>query len=565
VTLPETSALLRHYSILLDLLGEDSFRARAFENAARMLESQSEPLDVLIRDHKLEQIKGIGKGVSAAILEIADRSTFADLEKAQDKVPAGVFDLLRVDGLGVKKARTLWMDAHVTTLAALETALTNGIVAKLPGFGAKTAEKYLRSIEFLKTASDRHWLHHAHRAAAAVQESLSGISGITEIFFGGSFRRNCETIGDLEVLVIAPAAQTESVRRAILQAPGFAWTETGDLFKGTTSARFPVELSVIPEQNSALRKLLVTGSKEHIRALREIAAQRNIEFDSIVAASEQDIYSALGLESVPPALREGKDNIFPAGAHPFPQPIALTDIRGILHCHSTYSDGHNTLRDLAAAMIGKGYQFLGIADHSQAAAYARGLTPDRVRAQWKEIDELNRELAPFRLLKGTEVDILADGRPDFEDELLAGFDFVIASIHSGFAMTEDQATERLCRAIENPHVDILGHLTGRLLLERAGYPVHHERVIECAARNGKSIELNCNPHRLDLDWRWLCAAQEAGVVIPLSPDAHVIEGLWDIRYGVNVAAKGPLTAANCPNTWTTEAFLQWCNTHKRAT
>ena len=204
-----------------------------------------------------------------------------------------------------------------------------------------------------------------------------------------------------------------------------------------------------------------------------------------------------------------------------------------------------------------------IADHSQAAAYARGLTPDRVRAQWKEIDELNAELAPFRILKGTEVDILRDGRPDFDDDLLSGFDFVVASVHSDFGMTEDEATDRVCRALENPHVDVLGHPTGRLLLERVGYPVNHEKLIECAARHGKAIELNSNPHRLDLDWRWLSACESAGVPVPINPDAHIIDGLWDIQYGVEVAAKGPLTPANCPSTWTADTFLNWCKTHTR--
>jgi DNA polymerase (family 10) len=551
--------------LLLDLLGEDSFRARTYDNAARMLEAQAEPLDALIAQNRLQQIKGIGPGIASALIEISSRGTFSDLDAAQQKVPPGVLDLLRIEGLGVKKARVLWKEGRVTSLDELESALHQDIVSRLPGFGAKTAEKFRISLEFLKTVSGRHLRHHADRAAEAVRQSLAAIPGIQEVFFGGSLRRCLETVGDLDVLVIALPDALSSVRRSIEQHSGFTWTDTGPILRGATAARFPVELSLIPPQQAALRKVIVTGSKDHVRALLAIAARRGVDPEQLPAQSEQDVYSALGLEYVPPALRESADTVVAAGSCTFPTPVALSDIRGILHCHTPASDGHSTLRELVTAMIDKGYEYLGIADHSQAAAYAHGLTPDRVRAQWKEIDELNREVAPFRVLKGTEVDIHADGRLDFDDDLLAGFDFVIASIHTGFAMTEDEATNRLCRALENPHVDILGHATGRLLLERIGYPVNHERLIECAARHGKAIELNSNPHRLDLDWRWLAQCEAARVPVPLNPDAHIVDGLWEIRYGVEVAAKGPLTAANCPSTWPVDTFLNWCNIHTRET
>jgi DNA polymerase (family X) len=278
--------------------------------------------------------------------------------------------------------------------------------------------------------------------------------------------------------------------------------------------------------------------------------------------TETEIYNALGLEFVPPPLRESAETVVPAGSRKFPAAVADADVKGILHCHTTASDGRDSLRAMAEAMIVRGFEYLGIADHSQAAAYARGLSPERVREQWKEIDRLNAELAPFRILKGTEVDLQAGGLLDFDDDLLAGFDFVIASVHSGFNMTEEEATERVCRALENSNVDILGHPTGRLLLERSGYPLNHERVIACAAQHRKGIEFNCNPHRFDLDWRWLSLCEDLHVPVPLCPDAHDIAGLWDIRYGVDVAAKGPLTAANCLTTWSAERFVDWCRSHE---
>jgi DNA polymerase (family X) len=554
---------MRQYATLVELLGEDAFRSRAYDNAARMLEAQTESLEVLLADNRLSAIKGIGKGVAAAIAEIATRGTFSDLEEASKKVPPGVLDLLHVDGLGPKKARTLWMDARITSLEELEAAIHRGTIEKLPGFGAKSAEKFRLGIEFLKQVSGRHLRHHAHRAADGVRESLSSIPGISEIFFGGSLRRACETVGDLDVVVVAAPEDHERIRRAILALESIRWTNSGDILTGSTIAGFPVDLSVVSPRVAGVRKVIATGGKDHVQALREVAGQRNDNLDSLEVEREEDVYESLGLEYVPPALRERADTIFPRGTHRFPQPLVSKDIRGILHCHTTASDGHNTLREMVQAMIDRGYEYIGIADHSQVAAYARGLTPDRVRAQWKEIDELNREVAPFRIFKGTEADILPDGRPDFDDDLLAGFDFVVASIHSGFGMTEEEGTQRLCRALESPHVDMLGHMTGRLLLERNGYPVNHERVIECAANHGKAIELNSSPHRLDIDWRWLPVCSASRVPVPLCPDAHAIDGLWDIQYGVEVSAKGPLSAEDCPNTWSAEEFLDWCRNHKR--
>jgi DNA polymerase (family 10) len=567
LTKQEAAAALRHYAVLLELLGEDPFRARAFDNAARMLETQPENLDVLIAENRLSAVRGIGKGVAAAIHDLNSRGTFSELEDARQRVPSGVIELLRVEGLGPKKARTLWKDAQVTSLAALENAIEAGLIERLPGFGAKTAQKFRVGLAFLKSTSGRHWRHHAVRAAESLRESLKDMAGVREVFFGGSLRRGNETVGDLDVLLVAEEGQANAVRARIKMLSSVSWSETGDFLRGESASGFPVELSVTVPDEAAVRKILATGSAEHVRALKDAAARKGFVLDPLEngrmlhAPSEEQVYATLGLAYVPPPLREGSNSVFEAGSRTFSDPVRLDQIRGILHCHTTASDGHHSLRELAAAVIERGYEYLGVADHSQSAAYAHGLTPERVLAQWKEIDELNDELTPFRILKGTEVDILTDGRLDFDDELLAGFDFVVASIHSGFNMSEDDATARLCRALENPQVDILGHPTGRLLLERNGYPVNHTRLMDCAARTGKAIELNCNPHRLDLDWRYLALAEAKRVPVPLCPDAHHIEGLWDIRWGVELAAKGPLTAANCPSTWSADEFVRWCASH----
>ncbi len=576
MTAREAADILRHYALLLDLLNDDSFKARAFTNAARALDEELRTIEQLIAQHLLSSIKGIGKGVESALHELAQRRTFSDLEHAQSKVPSGVIELLRVQGLGAKKARVLWQQANITSLEELETAIRGGTLPSLPGIGAKTLDNFLESIEFIRGVAGRHHRHFAVREMLALRSDLERISGIRAIYFGGSLRRGNETVGDLDVLVIAKRDSIADVRKSIQSAAGVAWKSTsGELWSGVTANNFPVELSVEPPEEACARIVLMTGSKEHYRALKEYAAQRGFQLtnggltdpsgSSVKLRTEGDVYRALSLEPVSPALRETAQTLVSLGNVRFPQPVARCDFRGILHNHSTYSDGLNTIRELAEAMIAKGYEYLGIADHSQAAAYAGGLSPQRVQEQWQKIDALNRELAPFRILKGTEVDILPDGRLDFDDDLLAGFDYVVASIHSKFQMTEEEATDRLCRALENPHVDILGHPTGRLLLQRKGYDINHERVIECAAVNHKAIELNCNPYRLDLDWRWLARCEELGVPVPINPDAHSIAELNHVRYGVDVAAKGPLTAANCPSTWSADEFLTWCGTRKRPT
>ncbi len=574
MTAREAADLLRHYALLLDLLDEEAFKARAFANAARALDEESRTVEQLIAQHLLSGIKGVGKAVESVLYELAQRGTFSDLEIAQSKVPLGVIELLRVQGLGAKKARVLWQQAKITSLDELETAIRGGMLSSLPGIGAKTLDNFLESIEYIRGVEGRHHRHFAMREMLTLHRELEQIPGVHAIYFGGSLRRGNETVGDLDVLVVAERHSVAAAGKHVQSMSGVAWKSTsGELWSGVTTNGFPVELSIVPPEEACARLVLMTGSKEHYRALREYASQRGFQLTngslldpsgkSITLKSERDVYRALGLEPVPPALRETAQTLVPLGSVHFSRPVARRDFRGILHNHSTHSDGLNTIREMADAMITKGYQYLGIADHSQAAAYAGGLTPQRVKAQWMEIDALNRELAPFRILKGTEVDILPDGRLDFDDDLLAGFDYVVASIHSKFQMTVEEATDRLCRALENPHVDILGHPTGRLLLQRKGYDINHERVIECAAANRKAIELNCSPYRLDLDWRWLARCEALGVPVPINPDAHSVAELNHIRYGVDVAAKGPLTAANCPSAWSADEFLSWCQTRKR--
>jgi DNA polymerase (family 10) len=425
----------------------------------------------------------------------------------------------------------------------------------------------LEGIAFLRKAEGRHLRHHALAAASELQQELQALRGVEKVIFAGSLRRGMETIRDLDVVVQASAKNHADLRRQIAKMLSVEHAKEDEVLAGRLEDGFEVELSLCDVSSLPLKLIFATGSKKHLDELQALAQKRGLSLEEerfrIGVQSEDDIYRALGLTPIPPELREGRGEIEKAAKGPFPAPIAVEDLRGILHVHSHYSDGRATLHELAKAAQARGFQFIGIADHSQVAAYAGGLTPERVKAQWEEVDKVNAELAPFRILKGTEVDILTDGSLDYDDELLSGFDFVIASIHSGFRMTEEAATARLCRALQNPHVDILGHPTGRLLLARDGYPVNTKALIECAARHGKAIEMNCSPYRMDLDWRYLEMAQQAGVPVPLCPDAHDVETLFDIYLGVQVARKGPLLAKMCPSTWTADEFLAWTASHDK--
>ncbi len=548
-------ALLEEFALLLDLLNEDEFRAKAFANAARQLSNVTATLDELMVGNRLSMVRGIGSSMVNVVREIVDNGTFSDLETARARVPSGVLDLMKVEGLGPKKARALWRDAGIESIDQLEQAIESGSLNKLAGFGGKTLDKFRASIVYLRTIGGRKLRHVAKEAVDRLTEKVGGLPGVVSVHFCGSFRRNCETVGDLDCIVCATSDQLDNVRAQLSNLEDIAWEDvSGIIWSGRDISGMEIELSVCEPAELGTRLVLATGSKPHLEQLTSRAAIP-------VAATEGEVYRALGLSFVPPPLREESLMLRAVNEPPYPAALTRADIRGILHVHTTYSDGKHTLRQMAEAMMARGYEFLGIADHSKAAAYAGGLTIERLEQQWEEIDLLNSEFAPFKILKGTECDILPDGSMDFDDGTLKCFDFVVASIHSGFAMSREQATDRLCRALENPHVDILGHMTGRMLLKREGYPVDHERVLECAAKNGKAIELNCSPYRLDLDWRWFQRALELKIPIPLNPDSHTADGLDEIEFGLELAAKGPIPLDLCPSAWSHLEFLTWCQSH----
>jgi DNA polymerase (family 10) len=463
-----------------------------------------------------------------------------------------------VPGLGPKKVKALHDTLSIESLGDLEQACRENHLLKLPGFGAKTQENILSGLERLKKHSGRFLYPVARAAADEFLAWLKKSRATQRLEVAGSLRRRMETVKDIDILAVAK--NPAKVMEAFVKFPGVTQiTGQGDTKSSIVLASgMAADLRVVGADQWAAALVHFTGSKDHNTALRTLAKTQDRKLSewglfegeaALPLVDEEAVYRALGLHFIPPELREGLDEIDRAAAGPFPRQLEPTDVRGVLHAHTTFSDGALPLRKLAETVRRLGYDYLGVCDHSQSAAYAGGLKPDDVRRQHDEIDALNEEMAPFRIFKGIESDILVDGKLDYDERTLRTFDFVIASVHSRFNLSEEQMTRRLIAAIENPHTTIIGHLTGRLLLSRDPYPLNIPAVLEAAAKHGAAIELNAHPVRFDLDWRWHRRARELGVRLPICPDAHDADDLAAIPLGVGIARKGGLTVDDVPNCW----------------
>jgi DNA polymerase (family 10) len=512
-------------------------------------------------------VRGIGPGLGAAVAEILQTGKLVMHEQLRAEFPPGVRDLLRVSGLGAKKLRLVREKLGVGSLADLERAAREGRLSELPGFGEKSQARILEAIGHLHEFGARHLLPEADASARRVLAHLRGHPAVRRAELAGSLRRRLETIGNLDFVAAVPAADRAAVADHLAALPG------ADHLLGSDETRvsvmlvggFQVDLRLVEDGEFAPALLHFTGSVEHHRALRGRAERSGRALDGhglsadgrpLSAASEEELYRALGLDWVPPELREGLDEVELAAGGRLPRLLELHDLRGTFHVHTTWSDGTATLEQMAAGAAARGWDYLGIADHSKVAAYARGLSPAQVAAQWQEIEARNRGGAPPRLFRGTECDILGDGALDFDDELLLGFDFVVASVHSRFGLSATEMTARLVRAVSHPCVTFLGHSTGRLLLARPGYQVDLDAVLDAAASHGVIVELNASPHRLDLDWRALKGWLRRGCVTSIHPDAHSVGGLGDVAYGVDAARKAGAEARQVFNTWPLEGVAE---------
>lgn len=534
MTTEEIAQTLKLTAQLMELHNENPFKIKSIANAAYKLDKTDIPLEGKSLQ-ELEQIEGIGKGIAAKINELQTTGNLKELVAMAEKTPVGVIDMLSIKGIGPKKVGQLWRELEIESIGELLYACNENRLITLKGFGAKTQAEVKKQIEFHQSNLGKFHYASVEAFANELVEALKKKYNTQLVSLTGAMRRRCEVIDTIEILIASKNV-----------------VNNDDI---DNKANIKIELITCTTDTFYTRLFETSATETHIE---QTGYKKGTAYDS-----EQAIYSSLHLQYIEPELREGLQEVVLAKEKKLPKLIEFTDLRGSLHNHSKYSDGLHTLKEMAEYCKELGYEYLGICDHSQSAFYAEGMKPDRVLQQHQEIDELNKQLAPFKIFKGVESDILNDGSLDYTEDILKTFDFIVASVHSNLKMNEEKATARLIKAIENPYTTILGHPTGRLLLSRAGYPIDHKKIIDACAANGVIIELNAHPYRLDIDWRWIPYCMEKGVKISINPDAHEKHGYHDMYYGVCVARKGMLTKEMCFNTLGREEMTQYFERRKQ--
>jgi DNA polymerase (family 10) len=523
------ASVLREYAQRTALRGGNPYRAKAYSRAADSLAALAVPLDVLVAEDRLTEIPGVGDAIADIITKVHKTGSHPSLEKLRKEIPAGVLELLAVPGLRPEKVLRLYRDLGIGSLSELEAAAKKDRIKKAKGLGAALQTKILQNLAIAKSGEGR---LHLHRAAALLSHAKDSIRKsrpeLKRVTIAGDFRRGCELIGDLAI--VAEAAKPD---------------------KTSTPSVDGLQIRVSDRKHFGTTLLFATGSAAHVEQLQAIAAERGMQLEAdglhkgrmLVAGEEAEIYRALGLPFIDPELREGRGEIEAALKGKLPKLVTDQDLRGILHCHTDASDGTETLETMAKATRQRGFEYFGVADHSKSAHYAGGLSVEEITQQHREADRLNKRFGKdFRILKGIESDILADGSLDYDDDVLERFDFVVASIHGRFKLDRKAQTQRLLRAISDPHTTIIGHMTGRQLQRRPGYEIDVEKVLRACAKHDVVVEINAHPWRLDLDWRWHQAALEFGCMLSINPDAHSIPELDHMHWGVLMARKGGVPA-----------------------
>ncbi|HEY9854386.1 MAG TPA: DNA polymerase/3'-5' exonuclease PolX [Stenomitos sp.] len=562
---PQIAERLEAIATLMELKGENPFKIKAFTSGARLVETLEADLAELVAAGSLRSIKGIGPALAEVITELVTTGQSTVYTELKADTPEGLIEMLTVPGLGPKKIKAIYEGLGITTVGELEYACNENRLAGLAGFGAKTQDKILAGIQLMKQSRGKFLCSEALGVAEELLKALQGHPAVQRSAIAGSLRRAKETVKDADL--IASSDEAEAVMAFFVSLPQVKEVVAHGPTKSSVRLEngLSIDLRVVRDADYPFTLHHFTGSKEHNTLMRQRALSRGLKLNEyglwrgeerIECRDEEEIFKALDLAYVPPELREGMGELELAEARTLPELVSQGDLAGIFHVHTTFSDGAGTLEQMVKAAQALGYRYIGISDHSQAAAYAHGLTPERIAEQHAEIDRLNQALTGIRILKGIEADILADGSVDYDPEVLARFDFVIASIHSRFGMDKEAMTERIVRALRNPYVTILGHMTGRLLLSREPYELDLERIFREAAEHGVAIELNANPHRLDLDWRYMRRALELGVTIAINPDAHSVSGLQHVRYGVGIARKGGVPAERVLNSLDAEALAE---------
>ena len=566
---------LSQIGALLEVKGEGKFKARAYAGAARALIAiDTDDLGPLVRSGELAKTPGIGPATLGVVRELVETGESSYLEKLREGMPAGLADLMRVPGLNAARIQVIHQSLGVETLDDLERVAQSGELAALPRFGKKTAERILKGIAILRRNTHLERFPQAAIEAHLLLANVVKHPDVTRADVAGSVRRHNEVIADIDI-VVECAANPVDVAASFARSPGISRATPG-VEPGSVDLRFVdgtrLDMHCVPKGDYGVALWRATGSTAHVESLIEHAGTRGITFEGntafrnskkVAIDDEEALFAAVGLPWIPPEMREGMGEVEAAAAGEMPELVVWDDIRGILHCHSDYSDGTSSIADMAEAARERGWSYIGISDHSESAFYAGGLKRDKILRQHEEIDELNETFTDFRILKGIEADILADGRVDYDAETLDWFDYVIGSIHSRFSMDGDAMTKRVLTALEDPHLTILAHPTGRLLLSREPYAIDIDAVIEKAAESRVALELNCDPHRLDLDWRYCRQAKKRGVTIEIGPDAHSPAAVDNVHFGIGLARKAWLEAGEILNTGSADDVLAFARRRRQ--
>ena len=565
---------LSQIGALLEVKGEHKFKARAYAGAARALIAlDTDDLGPLVRSGELAKTPGIGPATLGVVRELVETGESSYLAKLREGMPEGLADLMRVPGLNAAKIQVIHQSLGVETLEDLERVAENGQLADLPRFGKKTAERILKGISILRRNTHLERFPQAALEAHVLVANVVKHPDVIQADVAGSVRRHNEVIADIDI-VAECSANPVDVAASFARAPGVAKATLG-AEPGSVDIRFVdgthLDMHCVARGDFGVALWRATGSSAHVEAVTEYAKSRGVTFEGndvlrkskrLTIPDEEVLFAELGLSWIPPEMREGMGEVEAAAAGKLPDLVVYDDITGVLHCHSEYSDGTSSIADMAAAAQERGWSYIGISDHSELAFYAGGLKRDKILRQHEEIDRLNEGFTDFRVLKGIEADILADGRVDYDAQTLDQFDYVIGSIHSRFSMDGDAMTKRVLTALEDPHLTILAHPTGRLLLSREPYAIDVEAVIEKAAEMRVALELNCDPHRLDLDWRYCRQAKERGVTIEIGPDAHSPAAVDNVHFGIGLARKAWLTSKEILNTRSADDILRFARRRK---
>ena len=559
----EVVKILNFMADLLDLESDNPFRSRSFRSGARALEGLSGDLSQLVEAQELTSVKGIGESIAAVIADLLTTGSTGRLDELLEAIPEGVRDMLSIAGLGPKKIRVIWKEMGIEDVEVLAEACREGRLAGFKGFGAKSEAKILQGIDYMESVSGMFLRVECEKVAAELLDYVAGCTAVDRVEVAGSYRRAKEVMKDLDLVISTadPAAVVEHI---------CSWPRSAEVVargESKTSLRCPgglgVDFRIVEDSQFPFALCHFTGSKEHNTAMRARAKKQGLKLNEYglfrgdelaECCSEEEIHRALGLDFIAAELRENFGEIALAADSSLPELIEEDDIRGLVHLHTDYSDGEAGIEEMAEAAHARGLCYMGVTDHSQSAFYAGGLKPDDVKRQHEEIDSLNASMKDFRIFKGIESDILADGSLDYEDEVLELFDFVIASLHSSFNQPLEEMTNRVLRALANPYTTMLGHVTTRRLLRRDGVALDMEKILTAASADGVVVEVNANPRRLDLDWRHGPRARELGLLTSVNPDAHTVEGIGDIRFGVGIARKAGFEASRVVNTLDADSF-----------